>query len=88
MSSVETVDLWWIYSCENTPDSHKGSHNSLFSQYKQVIGRHGDHENVGQPILSYYVIYFEKVRKVMQQTEKGALNIDNYEWPLRISIKY
>ncbi len=26
------------------------------------------------PMLSYYVIYYEKFRKVMQQTEKEALN--------------
>ncbi len=25
-----------------------------------------------QPMLSYYVIYFEKFRKVMQRTEKEA----------------
>ncbi len=26
-----------------------------------------------QPMLSYYVIYFEKFRKIMQRTEKEAL---------------
>ncbi len=26
------------------------------------------------PMLSYYVIYYEKFRKVMQQTEKEALS--------------
>ncbi len=28
-----------------------------------------------QPIISYYVIYFEKFRKIMQRTEKEAINI-------------
>ncbi len=27
------------------------------------------------PVLSYYVIYYEKFKKVMQQTEKVALII-------------
>ncbi len=27
------------------------------------------------PMLSYYVIYYERFRKVMQQTEKVALNM-------------
>ncbi len=26
-----------------------------------------------QPMLSYYVIYFEKFRKIIQQTEKEAV---------------
>ncbi len=30
-----------------------------------------------QPMLSYYVIYFEKVRKIMQQTEKEALHYNH-----------
>ncbi len=32
------------------------------------------------PMLSYYVIYYEKFKKVMQQTEKEAFNC--------ISVKY
>ncbi len=28
------------------------------------------------PMISYYVIYYEKFTKVMQQTEKEALNGD------------
>ncbi len=28
------------------------------------------------PMLSYYVIYYEKFRKVMQQTEKEFLKFD------------
>ncbi len=41
-----------------------------FVLYKQVRGRNGDHE---WPMLSYYVIYYEQFRKIMQQTEKEAL---------------
>ncbi len=29
--------------------------------------------DLGWPILSYYVIYYEKFRKIMQWTEKEAL---------------
>ncbi len=32
------------------------------------------------PMLSYYVIYYEKFRKVMKQTEKVALNKQVYGW--------
>ncbi len=30
-----------------------------------------------QPMLSYYVIYFEKLKKVMQQIENESLSIDH-----------
>ncbi len=29
-------------------------------------------------MLSYYVIYYEKFRKIMQRTEKEALSTDTY----------
>ncbi len=32
-----------------------------------------------QPMLSYYVIYFEKFRKIMQRTEKDALSYKEVE---------
>ncbi len=41
------------------------------------------------PMLSYYVIYYEKFRKAMKRTEKVALNLNLkillihklYDWP-------
>ncbi len=34
------------------------------------------------PMLSYYVIYFEKLRKIMQRTEKEALSLDVNVWSI------
>ncbi len=41
MSSLETVNLGGVCSCENTPE---GLHKSSFSLYKQVSMRNGYHE--------------------------------------------
>ncbi len=40
------------------------------------------------PMLSYYVIYFERFRKVMQQTEKVALMYSTLEWAIGFSVLY
>ncbi len=39
-----------------------------------MIGRNGDHDDLEWPMLSYYVIYCEKFRKILQRTEKVALS--------------
>ncbi len=58
MSSLETIDLGWVYFRKNTPEGHTGPNKM---------------NDLEQPMLSYYVIYFEKFRKVMQWTEKEVL---------------
>ncbi len=55
------------------------THKSSFSSYRQVSARNGESDiakinDLEWPMLSYYVLYYEKFRKVMQQTEKVALN--------------
>ncbi len=62
-----------IFSRENTPEELTSTHKSSFFSYKQVSGRNGDHDDLEWPMLSYYVIYCEKFRKVLQRTEKVAL---------------
>ncbi len=59
-------NLWGVSSRENTPEE---THKSSFIPYKQISGRNE------WSMLSYYVINYEKFRKVMQRTEKEALII-------------
>ncbi len=40
-----------------------------------MSGRNGDHDDLEWPMLSYYVIYCEKFRTILQRTEKVALNV-------------
>ncbi len=71
MNSLETVNPGGGgVSRENTPEGHTGAHKSSFSQCKQVNVRNKIINDLQQPMLSYYVIYFEKFRKVTQRTEK------------------
>ncbi len=42
--------------------------------YKQVSGIYGNHEWFKMTNASYYVIYYERFRKVMQRTEKEAFS--------------
>ncbi len=37
-------NLGKVFSCENTPESHTGTHKNSLFPYKQVSGRNGDHE--------------------------------------------
>ncbi len=57
---------------------HTGHHKSSFSTYKQVHVRMVILNDL--PMLSYYVIYFEKFRKIMQRTEKAALTCFSWYW--------
>ncbi len=41
--------------------------------FKQINGRNGDYKWLGMTDASYYVIYYEKFRTIMQRTEKEAL---------------
>ncbi len=74
MSSFDTVNLGGDFSREDTPEGHIGTHKSSFLHYKEVRMRMVIMDNLEQPIRSYYLIYFEKFRNVMQQTEKEALS--------------
>ncbi len=40
------------------------------------------------PMLSYYVIYYEKLRKVMQRTEKEALAVCVFQIEYFILLTY
>ncbi len=62
-------DRGGVFSCENTPGGHTETHN--FFPYKQVEEM-VIMNDLDWPILSYYLIYYEKV---MQWTEKEALNV-------------
>ncbi len=70
---VETVSCGEFFSRENTPEELKGTHKSSVSE------RNVDHYDLEWPMLSYYVIYCEKVRNVLQWTEKVALNLVEIE---------
>ncbi len=48
------------------------------SGYSLVIGKHE------RPMLSYYVIYYEMLKKVMQQTEKEALILQQGHYFIRV----
>ncbi len=53
--------------------SWKYSRRAHRAPQKRICGRNGDHHDLEWPMLSYYVIYCEKFRKVLQRTEKVAL---------------
>ncbi len=56
--------------------AHRDPHKFIsFLKKKQISGRNGEHDDLEWPMLSYYVIYCEKFRKVLQQTEKVALKL-------------
>ncbi len=63
-----------VISQENTPEGRTGTHKSSNFSYKQV-GEMVIMKDLEWPMLSYYVIYYEKFWKVMQQTEKIALTV-------------
>ncbi len=65
-------NLGRVLFCENTPEGHTEAHKSSFFLYKQV-GEMVIMNYLEWPMFSYYVIYYEKFRKVMKQTEKEAL---------------
>ncbi len=57
-----------FFSCKNTPEDWTDTHKGF--PYKQVSERNGDHKLLRMTNASYYVIYYEKLRNVMQQIEK------------------
>ncbi len=63
-----------VFSLENTPEGRTETHKSSFFTYKQVFGEMVIMNDLEWPMLSYYVIYYETFKKVMQRTEKEALN--------------
>ncbi len=71
---VETVS-WEFFLAKILQKSSQGPTKVLFFSWKQVSGRNGDHDDLDWPMLSYYVIYYEKFRKVLQRTEKVALTV-------------
>ncbi len=82
---LQTFVIWReFFSSENTPEGHTETHKSFFFRYRQLSGRNSDHEWLRMPNISYYVIYYEKFRKVMQRTEKEAL-ITNVELSSKLS---
>ncbi len=66
------IAIWESFSRENTPEGHTGTHKSSVFPYKQV-GERVIMNDLEWPMLSYYVIYYEKFRKIMKWTEKEAL---------------
>ncbi len=66
-------NLGGVFSQENTPEGHTETQNSSFFSYKQVSGRNGDCELI---MTNAFILcdLFGTFRKVMQRTEKVALN--------------
>ncbi len=68
---MHTIFEWqcgvWFFSSKYSRRPHKSSS----FPYKQGNGRNGDHQ-WHKMTNSYYVIYYEMLRKVMQRTEKEA----------------
>ncbi len=52
----------------------------LIFPYKQVSGENADHEWLRMTNASYCMIYYEKFRNVMQQTEKETLSSAHNGW--------
>ncbi len=78
---ISMCNLGRDFSRENTPEGCTETHKSSLFPYKQrcylwynqASERNGDHEWLRMTNASYYVIYYEKFRKIMQQTEQEAL---------------
>ncbi len=67
-------EIWGeFFSQEYTPEGRTETNKSSLFPYKQVIGRNGDYEWLRMTNAFYYVIWYEKFWKVMQQKEKVAL---------------
>ncbi len=76
MSLNDGMSTWGkgVFFRENTPEGCTGCHKSSFSLYKQVEEM-VIMNDLGQPMLSYHVIYFEKFRKIMLWTETELLTL-------------
>ncbi len=70
---VEQVSCGEFFLTEILQKSSQGPTKVHFF-IKASNGRNGDHDDLEWPMLSYYVIYCEKFRKVLQRTEKVALS--------------
>ncbi len=71
VSSLETVDLGGVFLAKILQKGTQGPtkvHFLCINKWEMVIMN-----DLEQPMLSYYVIYFEKFRKIMQWTERKAL---------------
>ncbi len=67
-------NLEGVFSYKNTPEGQTETHKSSFLHINKWVGEIGIMNDLEWPMFSYYVIYYEKFRKVMQWTEKVALN--------------
>ncbi len=65
-------NLVGVFSQENTSEGHTETHRSSFFPYKQV-GEMVIMNDLEWPMLSYYVIQYEKFSKVMHGKEQVAL---------------
>ncbi len=54
---------------------HRDPQQFIFFHINKQVGEMVIMNDLEWPMLSYYVIYYEKFRKVMQRTEKEALNM-------------
>ncbi len=66
-------DLVGVLSHEYTPEGCTQTHKSSFCPYKQVSGKNGDHE---LPMLSNYVIDYEKFKKSCSEQSEDLINTD------------
>ncbi len=64
-----------FFSQDNTLEGHTEVHKSSFFPYKHASGRNGDHEWLRMTNAFILCDLVWKFKKVMQRTEKVALNI-------------
>ncbi len=60
-----------VFSHENPPEGHTETHKSLLFPYKQV-GEIVIMNDLEWPMLSYYVIYYEKFKKSHTVNREGS----------------
>ncbi len=63
---------------KNTPEGCSETHKSSFLHINKKVGEMVMTNDLKRPMLSYYVIYYEKFRKIMQQTEKEVLTVSKH----------
>ncbi len=60
------------------------THKFILFHINKYVGEMVIMNNLEWAMLSYYVIYYDKFRKIMQWTEKEALNLSleykNFHW--------
>ncbi len=69
------ICIWGKFFRETTPDGHTETPKSSFFPYTQKVGEMVIMNDLGWPMLSHYVTYYETFSKLMQQTEKEALRL-------------